>query len=78
MKQLVEMMGDLGFSWDEIGAKWGGVVEIADPALQTAIADVRASGLNIMMSMKDERKARLLHRGLRGAAGASRGIHRPR
>ena len=56
MKQLVEMMGDLGFSWDGIGAKWGGVVEIADPALQTAIADVRASGLNIMMSMKDERK----------------------
>ena len=32
------------------------MVEIADPALQTAIADVRASGLNIMMSMKDERK----------------------
>jgi FAD/FMN-containing dehydrogenase/Fe-S oxidoreductase len=56
MKQLVEMMGDLGFSWDKIGAKWGGVIEIADPALQTAIADVRASGLNIMMSMKDERK----------------------
>jgi FAD/FMN-containing dehydrogenase/Fe-S oxidoreductase len=56
MKQLVEMMGDLGFSWDKIGAKWGGVVEVADPALQTAIADVRASGLNIMMSMKDERK----------------------
>jgi FAD/FMN-containing dehydrogenase/Fe-S oxidoreductase len=56
MKQLVELMGDLGFSWDGIGAKWGGVIEIADPALQTAIADVRASGLNIMMSMKDERK----------------------
>ena len=56
MKQLVELMGDLGFSWDGIGAKWGGVVEVADPALQTAIADVRASGLNIMMSMKDERK----------------------
>src|SRR5882762_4944540 len=56
MKQLVELMGDLGFSWNKIGAKWGGVVEVADPALQTAIADVRASGLNIMMSMKDERK----------------------
>jgi FAD/FMN-containing dehydrogenase/Fe-S oxidoreductase len=56
MKQLVEMMGDLGYNWDGIGAKWGGVIEIADPALQTAIADVRASGLNIMMSMKDERK----------------------
>ena len=56
MKRLVEMMGDLGFSWDKIGAKWGGVMEVRDPALQTAIADVRASGLNIMMSMKDERK----------------------
>src|SRR5262249_53868276 len=56
MKQLVELMGDLGFSWDKIGAKWGGVVEVSDPALQTAVADVRASGLNIMMSMKDERK----------------------
>ncbi|HEX3483602.1 MAG TPA: FAD-linked oxidase C-terminal domain-containing protein, partial [Micropepsaceae bacterium] len=56
MKRLVEMMGDLGFSWDKIGAKWGGVVEVRDPVLQTAIADVRASGLNIMMSMKEERK----------------------
>jgi FAD/FMN-containing dehydrogenase/Fe-S oxidoreductase len=56
MKRLVEMMGDLGFSWDGIGAKWGGVIEVRDPVLQTAIADVRASGLNIMMSMKDERK----------------------
>ncbi|HXJ03300.1 MAG TPA: FAD-linked oxidase C-terminal domain-containing protein, partial [Micropepsaceae bacterium] len=56
MKRLVEMMGDLGFSWDKIGAKWGGVVEVRDPALQTAIAEVRASGLNIMMSMKEERK----------------------
>ncbi|MDE2476295.1 MAG: FAD-binding protein [Alphaproteobacteria bacterium] len=54
--RLGEMMGDLGFSWDKIGAKWGGVIEVRDPGLQTAIADVRASGLNIMMSMKDERK----------------------
>ena len=56
MKRLVEMMGDLGFSWDKIGGKWGGVVEVWEPSLQTAIADIRASGLNIMMSMKDERK----------------------
>ncbi len=56
LKRLVEMMGDLGFSWDKIGAKWGGVVEVRDPDLQAGIADVRASGLNIMMSMKDERK----------------------
>jgi FAD/FMN-containing dehydrogenase/Fe-S oxidoreductase len=56
MKRLSEMMGDLGFSWDKIGAKWGGVVEVRDAVLQAAIAEVRASGLNIMMSMKDERK----------------------
>jgi FAD/FMN-containing dehydrogenase/Fe-S oxidoreductase len=56
MKRLIEMMGDLGFSWTKIGRRWGGVVEVSDPALQAAIADVRASGLNIMMSMKEERK----------------------
>ncbi len=50
------MMGDLGFSFDHAGAKWGGVVEVLDPALQAAIADVRTSGLNIMMSMKEEGK----------------------
>ena len=50
------MMGDLGFSFDKRGAKWGGVVEVLDPALQAAIADVRTSGLNIMMSMKEEGK----------------------
>ncbi len=56
MKRLNDLMGDLGFSWTKIGRRWGGVVEVSDPGLQTAIADVRASGLNIMMSMKDERK----------------------
>ena len=56
LKRLSEMMGDLGFSWDKIGAKCGGVVEVRDAGLQAAIAEVRASGLNIMMSMKDERK----------------------
>jgi Fe-S oxidoreductase len=56
LKQLGELMGDLGFGWDRSGAQWGGVVSVLDPALQTAIADVRTSGLNIMMSMKDARK----------------------
>ncbi len=54
--ELRQLMGDLGFGWDKDKAQWGGVVEILDPTLQTAIADVRTSGLNIMMSMKDERK----------------------
>ncbi len=56
MKRLAELMGDLGFAWDKIGAQYGGVVEVHDAALQTAIADLRTSGLNIMMSMKDARK----------------------
>jgi Fe-S oxidoreductase len=49
-------MGDLGFGWDKNGAKWGGVIEVLDPKLQTAINDMRTAGLNIMMSMKEEGK----------------------
>jgi FAD/FMN-containing dehydrogenase/Fe-S oxidoreductase len=56
MKELAAVMGDLGFGFDHAGAKWGGVVEVLDPALQAGIADVRTSGLNIMMSMKEEGK----------------------
>ena len=53
LKQLGELMGDLGFGWDDPQRKWGGVVEVTDPAMQAAIADFRAAGLNIMMSMKE-------------------------
>ena len=56
LKQLGEMMADLGFGWDQPKKRWGGVVEITDPALQTSIADFRAAGLNVMMSMKQEGK----------------------
>lgn len=56
MKQLIQMMGDLGLDFRHEGAKWGGVVEVYDPALQNAITELRKSGLNIMMSMKDQRK----------------------
>jgi FAD/FMN-containing dehydrogenase/Fe-S oxidoreductase len=56
MRQLVELMGDLGFGFDRDRDHWGGVVEVFDPGLQTAITDLRTSGLNIMMSMKDQRK----------------------
>jgi FAD/FMN-containing dehydrogenase/Fe-S oxidoreductase len=56
VSQLSDLMGDLGFGWDGAGAKWGGVVEIADRSTQTALADFRAAGLNVMMSMRDERK----------------------
>ncbi|HEY4077849.1 MAG TPA: FAD-linked oxidase C-terminal domain-containing protein [Rhizomicrobium sp.] len=56
MAQLSQMMGDLGFDFSHQGAKWGGVVEVYDATLQTAITELRKSGLNIMMSMKDQRK----------------------
>jgi FAD/FMN-containing dehydrogenase/Fe-S oxidoreductase len=56
LKQLGELMADLGFGWDLEQRKWGGVVEITDPVLQTGIAEFRAAGLNVMMSMKQEGK----------------------
>ncbi|WJR76388.1 FAD-binding and (Fe-S)-binding domain-containing protein [Bradyrhizobium sp. NP1] len=56
LKQLAELMSDLGFSWNNPPRKWGGVVEITDAPLQAAIADFRAAGLNVMMSMKDDGK----------------------
>ncbi len=56
LTQLAELMGDLGFSWSNPARKWGGVVDIVEPALQTAIADFRAAGLNVMMSMKEAGK----------------------
>jgi FAD/FMN-containing dehydrogenase/Fe-S oxidoreductase len=48
LKALVELMGDLGFP--------GGVVEAIDPAFQQAVWEIRAQGLNIMMSMKGDGK----------------------
>src|SRR5437868_45519 len=56
LKQLGELMADLGFGWNNPPRKWGGVVEITEPALQTAIAAFRAAGLNVMMSMKEAGK----------------------
>jgi FAD/FMN-containing dehydrogenase/Fe-S oxidoreductase len=56
LKELHGLMGELGFGFDRERRKWGGVVDVLDPALQAAIADLRTSGLNIMMSMKSEGK----------------------
>jgi FAD/FMN-containing dehydrogenase/Fe-S oxidoreductase len=56
LRALGELMSDLGFGWDNPPRKWGGVVEITDASLQTAIAEFRAAGLNVMMSMKQEGK----------------------
>ena len=56
LKQLEEMIGDLGFSWSGNGKNWGGMTPVPDPAMQARIADLRSSGLNIMMSMKSDGK----------------------
>ncbi len=56
LSQLHDMMNQLGFGWDKPPEKWGGVVDVLDAGLQGAIADLRTSGLNIMMSMKDAGK----------------------
>ena len=56
LRQLKELIGDLGFDWNNSGAKWGGVAEVLNPDLQAAITEVRTSGLNIMMSMKEQGK----------------------
>ena len=56
LRLLEERMADLGFDWRGEGKAWGGVVPITDQRLQGQIAEVRKSGLNIMMSMKQEGK----------------------
>ncbi len=56
LKQLHAMMADLGFGWDRDDEWCGGVVDAIDPAMQGRVAEMRKSGLNIMMSMKSEAK----------------------
>ena len=56
LRRLKDMIGDLGFSWDKSGDQWGGMIEVLNADLQAAITDLRTSGLNIMMSMKEEGK----------------------
>src|SRR6516225_8129890 len=48
LRALVELMGDLGHP--------GAVVEAVDHAFQQAVWEIRAQGLNIMMSMKGDGK----------------------
>jgi FAD/FMN-containing dehydrogenase/Fe-S oxidoreductase len=56
LAEITDRMGDLGFSWNGEGRNWGGVKPITDQRLQGQIAEVRKSGLNIMMSMKQDGK----------------------
>ncbi|CEJ10002.1 Anaerobic glycerol-3-phosphate dehydrogenase subunit C [bacterium YEK0313] len=56
LKELETLMGDLGFGWDRPGARFGGVMPVIEPAWQAAVTEMRSSGLNIMMSMKEAGK----------------------
>ncbi|NDV85434.1 FAD-binding protein [Aurantimonas aggregata] len=56
MAALEDVMGGLGYGFGRGAAHEGGVVAVSDLKLQTAIAELRAAGLNIMMSMKEEGK----------------------
>jgi FAD/FMN-containing dehydrogenase len=51
LKELAAMMGDLGFGFDKSGAQWGGVVEVLDPALQAAIAELRQRGEIVVVAL---------------------------
>ena len=55
LKKLHQLMGDLGYSWDKT-KKIGGVIDVIDDKLQSKVSEMRKSGLNIMMSMKDDAK----------------------
>ncbi len=56
LQRLERLMGDFGFSWQNAGARWGGVVPVLDAKLQAAVTEMRTAGLNIMMSMKEAGK----------------------
>jgi FAD/FMN-containing dehydrogenase/Fe-S oxidoreductase len=56
LRELEAAMGDIGFSFKGEGKAWGGAVSVTDGRLQTDIGELRKSGLNIMMSMKQEGK----------------------
>lgn len=56
LEKLEGMMKDLGFGWDKPEGWRGGVVRVEDVRQQSRVSEMRKSGLNIMMSMKQEAK----------------------
>ena len=56
LKALHELMGDLGYRFTNSPESRGGVVEAVEREFQSAVFEVRKAGLNIMMSMRDDRK----------------------
>ena len=56
LAELEKMMAGLGYGWDKPASATGGLVCLSEPEDQARITEMRKSGLNIMMSMKDEAK----------------------
>lgn len=56
LRELHDLMGTLGFGFDREPRRWGGVIDVTEPRWMNAVTEMRQSGLNIMMSMKDEGK----------------------
>ena len=77
LKALGELMGDLGFGWNNPRRKWGGVVEIT--GARAADRYRRVPRRRPQRHDVDEAggQAGLLCRGLRGTAAASGRLHRP-
>src|ERR1700686_4264067 len=76
LKALGELMADLGFGWNNPKRKWGGVVEIPEPAGATPRRGVPRRGPQRHDVDKAGGQAGLLCRGLRRAAAASGRLHR--
>ena len=55
LKKLHQLINDLGYSWKN-RIKPGGVIDVIDSTLQSKVSEMRKSGLNIMMSMKQDAK----------------------
>ncbi|PSK81355.1 FAD/FMN-containing dehydrogenase [Limimaricola soesokkakensis] len=56
IRELHDTMSDLGYGFGRGGEHEGGVVEVWDAKLMADIGELRKSGLNIMMSMKEAGK----------------------
>ena len=76
LRRLKDLIGDLGFGWDKHGDKWGGVIEVLNAG--PAGRDHRCAHLRPQHHDVDEGGGQtgFLRRGLRGAARASRRLHR--
>ena len=56
LKALSDLMAELGYRFTNPEQSRGGVVDAIDRKFQASVFEVRKAGLNIMMSMRDDRK----------------------